>query len=231
MSAGTTPTQVWDLPLRLFHWLIALNLLGSWVFAEAGFDYFQYHIYCGYSALVLLGFRLVWGFVGPKHARFRNFLRGPGAVASDLRTLLSPKPSTAVGHTAAGGWSIMLMLLLIGVQVGTGFFISDDIFYAGPYNPVVSSATAGQLANLHHLNFNVLQITVALHILTVIWYGKRKKSPLIRAMITGMKQLPSSVADAHRVASRPALAFMIIVAMGLIVYALVTMAPPPAMLF
>ena len=231
MSAGTTPTQVWDLPLRLFHWLIALNLLGSWVFAEAGFDYFQYHIYCGYSALVLLGFRIAWGFIGPKHARFRNFVRGPSAVARDLSTLLTPQPSTAVGHTASGGWSVMLMLLLIGIQVGTGFFISDDIFYAGPYNPVVSSDTAGQLANIHHLNFTVLQITVVLHIVTVVWYGKRKKSPLIRAMITGVKQLPSGIADAQRVASRPMLAFVIIVAMGLAVWALVALAPPPAMLF
>ena len=229
--ASETPTLVWDLPLRLFHWLIVLNLLGSWVFAEAGFDYFQYHIYCGYSALVLVGFRLVWGFVGSQHARFASFLRGPKAVLADLRGLTSRAPSDAIGHTPSGGWSAVVLLTLITTQATTGLFISDDIFYAGPYNAAVSSDTAGMLANLHHINFTLLQIAVVLHIAAAIWYTWGKRTPIIRAMFTGVKPLPAAAPAQHAVTSRLWLAAVVLLAACGAVWLLVNLAPPPRAMF
>ena len=133
----------------------------------------------------------MWGFVGPTHARFANFLVGPGTFLRDLPRLLEAAPSTSAGHSSAGGWAVLLMLTLVAVQAGTGLFLTDDIFYAGPYNSVVSSSTAGSLANVHHLNFNLLQAVVALHLFAIGWYRWRKRTPLTAAMLHGHKQLPA----------------------------------------
>lgn len=219
---------VWDLPTRLFHWLLVICLAGSWITAEAGFDWTETHFLFGYTSLGLVIFRIIWGFIGPTHARFSSFIKGPTHILTSARTLPNRTPSTYVGHNPIGGWSTVLFLAAVATQATTGLFISDDIFYAGPYNGIVSGATAGDLAGIHHLNFNLLQALVLIHLSAIIWYQWGKRTPLIKPMITGKKVLTDEQkhhAIAHNYLLRAVVSGGIVAAA---VIALVQFAPPPA---
>ena len=219
---------VWDLPLRMFHWLLALALIGSWITAEAGFEWTPWHFRLGYLALGLILFRCLWGFLGTRHARFGSFLSSPRTVIRYLQDLPGRQASPHVGHNPLGGWSTVLMLLLVAVQATTGLFLSDDIFYAGPYNPLVSNATAGLLAQIHHVNFTLLQVAVALHLSAIAFYAIRKQQNLVGPMISGHKTLSEKQQGAAIGGSRLPLAAMLALAVAIAVTALVLLAPEPA---
>lgn len=179
---------VWDLPLRLFHWGLALAFGISWITAKAGIEWADAHLYSGYSVLGLIAFRLIWGIVGTRHARFRNFIRGPRALIAGLGTLIKKTAPRAPGHSAVGGWaSIVLILLMLG-QAVSGLFITDDILFSGPYNSIVSSAVADNLGSFHHFNFNLLIIAVSAHLCIMLWYLLRKRHNLVAPMVTGYAQ-------------------------------------------
>ena len=114
---------VWDLPTRLFHWLLALCLTGSWLTAQAGYDWTETHFLLGYCSLALILFRIIWGLVGPRHARFSFFCRGPKAVFKALPKLFSRQPADNVGHNPVGGWAVILFIVLVCIQATTGLFI------------------------------------------------------------------------------------------------------------
>jgi cytochrome b len=195
---ATTGTLVWDFPLRLFHWALALSLVGSWATAEAGFDWTETHFLFGYTALGLISFRLIWGLLGTFHARFHNFLTGPKAVIRALGQLKQKTPPgeiSHIGHGPLAGWASIVLLALVMTQAVSGLFISDDIFYAGPYNSVVSSNLADYLGWLHHTNFNFLLAAIALHLVAVIWYLLGKKENLLKPMFTGKKDLKADAAQ------------------------------------
>ncbi len=217
---------VWDLPSRLFHWTLLCCLAGSWITAEAGFEWTEWHFRLGYASLTLIAFRVIWGLVGTRHARFADFLRGPGPTLANAKRLFTRTPSNYAGHTPIGGWSVMLMLTLVAVQAGTGLFLTDDIFYAGPYNGVVSSATAGTLAQIHHLNFNLLQAVVVLHVAAVAWYRWGKGTHLVAPMLHGRKLDvdPAEAIDSSKLTR----AFLVLVLAAGAVTALVQLAPPPS---
>lgn len=152
-------------------------------------DWFDYHFYFGYTTLALLVFRLLWGFWGSHYARFSQFVVSPWAAFSHLPTLLSRQAPSKLGHSASGGWAVVMLLTLLGIQAGTGLFVSDDIFYTGPYNPMVSSDTAGTLAFVHRTNFTVLQVFIGLHLLVIGWYQFGKRENLTQVMLTGRKSV------------------------------------------
>jgi cytochrome b len=162
------------------------------VTAEAGFDWTEVHFYLGYTSLGLIAFRVIWGFVGPRHARFSSFMRGPRATLEAIQDLPRKQASAVVGRGALGAWSTVVILGLVATQATTGLFISDDIFWAGPYNTVVSDDTAGFLASVHHTNFNVLQGMVVLHLLTITWYAIGKRQNLVAPMLHGKKPLDAT---------------------------------------
>jgi cytochrome b len=211
----------------VFHWLLAVSLLLSWLTAELGYDWTEQHFLLGYCALGLILFRLAWGFCGTHHARFSQFLAAPRVTLTSLRQVFSRQPSNAPGHTAIGGWSAVLMLLLVAVQATTGLFISDDIFYAGPYNGVISGEWAGRLAQIHHINFTLLQVVVVVHILAISWYGFGKRQNLTATMVTGRK--PWIEARAGIASSQLWRALVLAILVGAAVTALVQLAPPPPM--
>lgn len=187
---------VWDLPLRLFHWLFAASIIACWATAKLGFSYMQWHIWLGYWVMGLLLFRLIWGFVGTRHARFTGFLKGPSAVFAYGRSLIGKATAIqTVGHNPLGGLMVLLMLALVGVQVYTGLFSSDDIAWSGPYNGMVSSAMAQRLTGLHHLDFNFIWAAVGLHVAAILYYTFVKKERLVPAMVTGWKAADRVPAD------------------------------------
>ena len=105
------PILVWDLPTRAFHWLLAINFVGAFVTGDSE-RWRDLHVMFGYTMLMLVGFRIAWGFAGTRYARFGSFAFGPGRVASYLRSLLRSRPEHHVGHNPAGSWAIWSLLAL-----------------------------------------------------------------------------------------------------------------------
>lgn len=216
---------VWDLPLRIFHWLFALSIAASWATAEAGFDWMQIHFYLGYWMIGLVVFRIIWGFVGPRHARFASFLRGPSTLLSYLKSLRSGAPVNTAGHNPAGGLMVIVMMALVALQAGSGLFATDDIAWMGPYNPAISGAAADKLTSLHHANFNLILASVGLHLMAIIFYWLVKKQNLVGPMFTGHK--PAAWVPAHEAIAHSELlkAFIVIAISTALVYGLISAAP------
>ena len=117
---------VWDAPVRVFHWLMALSFAGAWLSAESE-RWRLLHVSLGYLMAALVAFRLVWGLVGTRHARFASFVRAPSAVLAYVRSLVSPRPEHHVGHNPAGGWAILALLGLAAVVVGSGWLTYESL--------------------------------------------------------------------------------------------------------
>jgi cytochrome b len=184
---------VWDLPTRLFHWLLLICVVLSFVTGKIGGTAMKYHMLSGYTILVLLIFRLAWGFVGSRTARFSSFVKGPATVLSHVAVLLQKKTETSyLGHNPLGGWSIVAMLLVLFVQVGTGLFANDDILTEGPLYAWVSKETSNLLTWVHLINRFVLVALIAIHIFAVFFYFFFKHENLIGPMITGIKHWPAA---------------------------------------
>jgi cytochrome b len=185
---GRTETLVWDLPTRLFHWLLVALVVSSFATGKIGGNAMPYHERCGEAILALLMFRVVWGFIGSSPSRFRTFLAGPATVFRYVLTLFRREADHHLSHNPLGGWSVVAMLLVLLIQAGTGLFANDDIATQGPLYKWVSKAASDRLTAIHHLNHNVIVILVAVHVAAVLFHLIYKRENLITPMITGIKQ-------------------------------------------
>jgi cytochrome b len=179
---------IWDLPLRLFHWGLAAAIAVSlYTGLRGGFEEMDWHQTSGFVVLGLVLFRLAWGWLGTRHARFQAFLRGPGPVLAWARQALTGRPPAAAGHNPLAGWVITAMLLVIAVQAGTGLFASDDLFVEGPLVDLVESDTVSLATSIHGWGPWTVGSLVALHLFGLLvhrlWFGER----LVLPMITGRK--------------------------------------------
>jgi len=129
---NTEAVRVWDLPVRLFHWLIVVLLAVSWWSAEQGGVMLKYHMWSGFTVLTLVLFRVAWGFVGSRYARFTDFVHGPRQVFGTLGALFDRRPLAIAGHNPLGGWMVVALLVCLLVQTMTGLFANDDLFNEGP---------------------------------------------------------------------------------------------------
>ena len=189
---------VWDLPLRLFHWLLVASIVASYVTAKF-IDDRQWHFYVGYWTIGLLVFRILWGFFGPRHARFTNFIRSPSAAWLYLKGMSSKGTTPSIGHNPVGGMMVLLMLVLLAIQAGTGLFTTDAIIWAGPYNPSVSESTASFLSSVHYWNFNLILAVVGLHVAAILFYAFYKNQNLVVPMLHGHK--PATLVPEHEAIS------------------------------
>lgn len=197
-----TPTRlipVWDLPVRIFHWALVLLVICQVTTAQIGGNAMEYHALGGYAILALVLFRIVWGFVGGRHARFAEFLRGPAAVWRYLRG----RSAQAIGHNPAGGWSVMLMLASLLTQAVTGLFANDDIMMEGPLAKHVSGDRSAFATQIHDVNSIVLLTLIAMHLLAVLFYLFGKKQNLIGPMLTGRKPVAREAAGFSPGSSSP----------------------------
>ena len=176
--------RLWDLPTRLFHWLLAGLVVASFVSGKIGGNAMDWHGKFGLAILGLLAFRLVWGFAGSTYARFVSFLPTPAKVLAYLRGQWR-----GVGHNPLGAFSVFGLLLLLTFQVGTGLFGNDDIAFRGPLYELISKDLSDRLTGLHKLSVNVLIALVTLHIVAIAFYVRVKKNDLIRPMLTGWKEV------------------------------------------
>jgi cytochrome b len=182
LSLGDAPLTgkqpVWDLPVRLVHWLLATLIPFSWWSVKN--HHTDWHIWSGIAILTLLIFRLQWGFVGSSTARWANFVRGPRAVVGYLRGRWR-----GIGHTPLGALSVVAMFLAVAVQVGLGLIAEDeDGLYSGPLAHLVSIETSDKVRDIHELWFNVVLGLVVLHVAAIIFYRLRGRG-LTWPMITG----------------------------------------------
>jgi len=179
LSAPEGPKQpVWDLPVRLVHWLLACLITFSWWSVHN--HHTDWHIWSGCAILTLLIFRLLWGFVGSSTARFSSFVRGPRVLAEYLRGSWS-----GIGHTPLGALSVLALFGALAVQVSLGLISEDeDGLYTGPLYRLVSTDTSDKARDLHELWFNVILGLVILHLAAIIFYRLRGRK-LTKPMITG----------------------------------------------
>lgn len=187
-SPGTrVKVRIWDLPTRLFHWVL-VGLIGfSWWTGEQGQN--DLHFYSGYAVLTLLIFRLLWGIFGSSTARFSSFVRGPRAVAEYLGRMRSWPD---VGHTPLGALSVLALLAVLLLQVGTGLIQTDDDgLVEGPLAPLVSYDVAEAAHDLHEASFDLLLILIGLHVAAILFYRLAMGKRLLGAMITGKAKIDS----------------------------------------
>ncbi len=171
---STERIRVWDLPVRLFHWLLVATILVAFLSSEEDSALAPWHVPAGWIAAILIAFRLVWGFVGGEHARFTDFLK-PSQIAHHIGGLLSGTPERSIGHNALGGIAIIALLATVGGIVYSGATMRGE-------------AEGG----LHETLANVLLGLIALHVVAVIVMSLLTKDNLIGAFITGTKR-----ADLH----------------------------------
>jgi len=186
-ARGAHRLRVWDLPLRLFHWLLVALFATSWISAELGGNAMQVHQWSGVSVLTLIVFRIAWGFLGGTHARFTSFVRSPAAALAYANALRHGKQQRFLGHNPLGGWMVLALLLSLSIQAGTGLFANDDIMIEGPLAARVSKETSDLMTLIHETNFYVLLALVALHVLAALFYLLVKRENLIVPMVTGNK--------------------------------------------
>lgn len=194
MSASASPlatVRVWDLPTRLFHWVLVLGVIGSITSAKIGGGAMVWHFRFGYLVLALLVFRLLWGVVGGRWSRFLSFVYAPGAVLRYLRGESRAGEHHEVGHSPLGALSVFALLALLLAQVGTGLVADDEIANVGPLNRFVSGAAAGLATSWHRVyGEGLLWTLLGLHVIAVLIYQLAKKRDLIWPMVGGDKRLP-----------------------------------------
>lgn len=195
-----TKILVWDLPERLFHWLLALLVVVSLVSAKIGGNAMQYHLLSGYTVLTLVLFRILCGFLGGTHARFSSFVRGPAAVIAYLRGLVRSRTGQQHSHNPAGARAVMAMLALLLVQAGTGLFANDDIAAEGPLARLISKALSDRVTGIHHLSVKLLFALVGVHVSAVVFHFFYNRENLLKPMLTGFKE---AAPDANGAAQEP----------------------------
>lgn len=198
MNSNLRDVPVWDAPVRMFHWLLVASFAGAWLSAES--ERWQWvHATLGYTMAALVGFRIAWGLVGTRHARFAAFVRGPGAAGRYLAALLKGRPEQHAGHNPAGALAIVALLVLVGVTAATGVATYNDL--GGEW-----------LEELHEGAANTLIALVIVHLIGVVVGSLSHGENLVRAMITGRRRAPRSAAiDSPR---RTIAALMLVMTLG-----------------
>ena len=191
VSRDLARVRIWDLPTRLFHWLLVLAVTGSVISAKIGGNAMAWHFRLGYLVLTLLVFRVLWGLVGGRWSRFGNFIYAPATVLRYLRGKTTPQELVDVGHSPAGAASVFALLGLLLLQLATGLVADDEIANQGPLNRFASSDTVVQATSWHKSWGQWLLLAlITLHVLAILFYLLKKRINLVRPMISGDKSLP-----------------------------------------
>ncbi|WP_336083429.1 cytochrome b/b6 domain-containing protein [Thalassospira sp. CH_XMU1448-2] len=220
--------KLWDFPVRLFHWALVVAIVTAWwTNRQLMIDI---HAIAGYSVLALVLFRIIWGFVGSSNARFGSFIKGPDKVIGYAVKIPTGSMAelTYAGHNPAGGWMVVVLIVLVAIQAISGLFASEDtfLFFDGPLVAHVSSDVARIMNWIHRTNINLIYVMVGLHVFAALFYLVAKRENLIGAMVTGVRTVPVELAARFaqiRFAS-PVVGIAILIVCGLIVWGMVTVA-------
>ncbi len=175
MHTKSQAVRVWDLPTRLFHWSLATSFLVAFVTSESE-KWRDIHVVAGYSLAGLIAFRLLWGFVGGRHSRFADFLPTPGKVLDYLKSLLAGQPRHYIGHNPAGAVAIFLLLACGLIVAASGY---------ATYNEIGGHV----MEEVHEAAANGMMALVIIHLAGVVVSSWLHHENLVKAMITGRKQV------------------------------------------
>lgn len=176
--------KLWDLPTRLFHWVLVLAMVGLVISGQVGGNAIEWHGKVGQFVLALIVFRVVWGFVGSTYARFSSFFPTPARILAYLRGEWS-----GLGHNPLGSLSVFALLGLVGLQALLGLFSNDDIAFRGPLVGLIDSDLSSSLTGWHQLLANVIIAFVVLHVAAIVFYARVKKEDIVKPMVTGWKEV------------------------------------------
>lgn len=210
---------IWDIPTRLFHWAIVIALCYSWYSMEIEED-LDHHFLSGYIALGLILFRLIWGLIGSRYSKFGSFVYRPSEIVAYAKTFFGRDGGKYAGHNPLGGLSVLVLLLLILIQAGTGMFADDEYYYFAPLNKFVSASAATVITQFHGLNAKFILGFALLHIVAIIFYRLYKREKLAMAMITGRKPDKHDLFESIP-GSRLPLAFILAIVVAAAVYGVV----------
>ena len=166
--------KVWDPLVRIFHWSLVVGIAAAWLTADV---WDRAHEWIGYAVGALIAIRLVWGFVGPEHARFSQFVKGPRETLAYVGRILRGRAERYLGHNPAGAAMIVALLIVISGTVITGWMMTLDAFWGVEW-----------VEDLHEVLANVILVLVAFHVAGVIHASITHRENLVRAMITGWKR-------------------------------------------
>lgn len=181
---------VWDLPTRLFHWLLASLVAVAWMTAETEGALFQVHIISGYCVLTLIAFRLVWGIIGSPHSRFSDFVRPWPVVRDYAARLLRLSPPRHLGHNPLGGWMVVALIAALAVVTVTGLFTPDD-GNADTLTQLLGREASHAMEEMHEGASTVLLFLITVHVAGVFAHMLVTGDNLIRAMWSGRKEAPA----------------------------------------
>lgn len=219
---STRTIRVWDLPTRLFHWLLVLLVVAAFVTGWLGGNLIEWHGRAGVAITGLLAFRLVWGVVGSTYARFAQFVPGPGRLAAYLRGQWY-----GIGHNPLGALSVLALLGILIFQSVSGLMANDDIAFEGPLYALVSKDTSDWLSSLHRQNFWPIIVLVTLHVSAIMFYAHVKKDNLVKPMITGVKAVADPQARSAQGGGIVALIVALVIAGFAVWVATGGLLPPP----
>ena len=193
MDNGSAKVKVWDIYIRAFHWLLLICILVS--FISFRLDEMDIHFISGHCILALLIFRVIWGLIGSRTALFFSFIKGPGAILSYLKNPSSDKFKGMIGHSPIAALSVVAMLVVISVQVGTGLISDDEILLQGPLAKYVSGDLSYQATTYHGINTNLIIGLIVLHLAAIAFYRFIKKDDIVKPMVTGQKNVSEEFAQ------------------------------------
>lgn len=191
MNGPERIVAVWDAPIRLFHWLIAVLVAAA--YSTWRLNWMEWHGRVGSLLLALLIFRLLWGVFGSDTARFSRFVAAPRTAVRHLAQSFRREPDRQVGHNPVGGWMVLLLLALLLAETLTGVYVDNDIANVGPLTEVTPASIANAIEALHAIFWDALLAAIVLHIAAIAGYAAVKGQNLLLPMITGRKTLPASI--------------------------------------
>lgn len=206
---NSTRHRLWDLPTRLFHWLLVLAVAGAVITGQLGGNLMVWHGRLGLLIAGLLAFRLTWGFIGSTYARFAQFVPTPAKIRAYLAGQWQ-----GMGHNPLGALSVFALLGLLTVQVSTGLLANDDIAFVGPLYVLVDKDLSNLLTGLHHKVGDLLIILIGLHVAAIMFYTHVKKQNLVKPMVTGWHE---GDADAESARGGGVVAFLLALLVALVV--------------
>lgn len=221
-SAQMQKKRIWDLPVRLFHWLLVALIAVSLITQKIGGNAMEWHFLSGYAVLTLLVFRLLWGVLGSRYARFSSLLYSPAEIAAYLRGAARRYH----GHNPLGSLSVFALLGVVLVQAVTGLFANDDIASEGPLVKFISKEVSDSVTWFHKdVSGNLIYALIGLHIAAIAYYYFRKRQNLVKPMITGDKVVEADAPAADDSWRRRLLALVVLMLSAAAVYAVVNLKP------
>ncbi|WP_445681309.1 cytochrome b/b6 domain-containing protein [Radicibacter daui] len=181
--------RVWDLPLRLFHWLLVVAVAGAWITKETPLESMDWHMRFGLAAFFLIVFRLAWGVLGTRTARFASFVKTPHKAVSYLKKMLSPRArlQPSDGHSPLGGYAALVLIGTVGLQALSGIFSNDSIMSGGPLSGYVGYQASDALTAFHEFWFNLIIAAIVVHLAAILFYRLRLKTNLVTPMVVGTR--------------------------------------------